>query len=187
MDKVNFVILAAGKGTRMRSAMPKVLHKLAGRSMLGHVVDAVDSLGIAQKIIVTGHGAEQVEAAFQNNTTQFVQQTEQLGTGHAVQQAEPALGDDATVIVLYGDVPLIRPKTIEKILDVVSSTTMGLLTIHLDNPQGYGRIVRGNGDVIEAIVEQKDASADELSITEVNTGVMALKAEHLRAWLTKNY
>ena len=119
MDKVNFVILAAGKGTRMRSAMPKVLHKLAGRSMLGHVVDAVDSLGIAQKIIVTGHGAEQVEAAFQNNTTQFVQQTEQLGTGHAVQQAEPALGDDATVIVLYGDVPLIRPKTIEKILDVV--------------------------------------------------------------------
>ena len=185
MDKVNFVILAAGKGTRMRSAMPKVLHKLAGRSMLGHVVDAVDSLGIAQKIIVTGHGAEQVEAAFQNNTTQFVQQTEQLGTGHAVQQAEPALGDDATVIVLYGDVPLIRPKTIAKILDVVSSTTMGLLTIHLDNPQGYGRIVRGNGDVIEAIVEQKDASADELSITEVNTGVMALKAEHLRAWLPK--
>jgi bifunctional UDP-N-acetylglucosamine pyrophosphorylase/glucosamine-1-phosphate N-acetyltransferase len=185
MDKVNFVILAAGKGTRMRSAMPKVLHKLAGRSMLGHVVDAVDSLGIAQKIIVTGHGAEQVEAAFQNNTTQFVQQTEQLGTGHAVQQAEPALGDDATVIVLYGDVPLIRPKTIAKILDVVSSTTMGLLTIHLDNPQGYGRIVRGNGDVIEAIVEQKDATADELSITEVNTGVMALKAEHLRAWLPK--
>ena len=114
MDKVNFVILAAGKGTRMRSAMPKVLHKLAGRSMLGHVVDAVDSLGIAQKIIVTGHGAEQVEAAFQNNTTQFVHQTEQLGTGHAVQQAEPALGDDATVIVLYGDVPLIRAKTIAK-------------------------------------------------------------------------
>ena len=102
MDKVNFVILAAGKGTRMRSAMPKVLHKLAGRSMLGHVVDAVDSLGIAQKIIVTGHGAEQVEARFKI-ITQFVQQTEQLGTGHAVQQAEPALGDDATVIVLYGD------------------------------------------------------------------------------------
>ena len=177
MDKVNFVILAAGKGTRMRSAMPKVLHKLAGRSMLGHVVDAVDSLGIAQKTIVTGHGAEQVEAAFQNNTTQFVQQTEQLGTGHAVQQAEPALGDDATVIILYGDVPLIRPKTIAKILDVVSSTTMGLLTIHLDNPQGYGRIVRGNGDVIEAIVEQKDASADELSITEVNTATTELAAE----------
>ena len=91
MGKANFVILAAGKGTRMRSAMPKVLHKLAGRSMLGHVVDAVDSLGKAKKIIVTGHGAEQVEAAFQNNTTQFVQQAEQLGTGHAVQQAEPEL------------------------------------------------------------------------------------------------
>ena len=185
MTKVNFVILAAGKGTRMRSAIPKVLHKVSGRSMLGHVVAAVESLGKAKKIIVTGHGAEQVEQQFKSPTTIFTQQKEQLGTGHAVQMAIPALCSDAVVIVLYGDVPLIRPSTIEKILDVVTDTTMGLLTINLENPQGYGRIVRNGQQEITEIIEQKDASVEQLKITEVNTGVLALRSTQLREWLPK--
>ena len=185
MTKVNFVILAAGKGTRMRSAIPKVLHKVSGRSMLGHVVAAVESLGKARKIIVTGHGAEQVEQQFKSPTTIFTQQKEQLGTGHAVQMAIPALCSDAVVIVLYGDVPLIRPSTIEKILDVVTETTMGLLTINVENPQGYGRIVRNGQQEITEIIEQKDASVEQLKITEVNTGVLALRSTQLREWLPK--
>ena len=184
MKQTNFVILAAGKGTRMQSSLPKVLHKIAGRSMLGHVIDAIDSLGSeAKKIIVTGHGAALVEQQFQGGDTLFVQQKEQLGTGHAVQMALPALDDHAIVVVLYGDVPLIRPTTINAMLEVVSDTQMGLLTVDLDNPHGYGRIVRSDEGAIEAIVEQKDATEKELKITEVNTGVLALQARHLRQWL----
>jgi len=185
MTKVNFVILAAGKGTRMRSALPKVLHKLSGRSMLGHVVAAVESLGKAKKIIVTGHGAEQVEQQFKSPTTIFTQQKEQLGTGHAVHMAVPELCSDAVVIVLYGDVPLIRPATIQKILAVVTESTMGLLTINLDQPTGYGRIVRNTKGDITEIIEQKDASVEQLKITEVNTGVLALQSSQLRDWLPK--
>ena len=185
MTKVNFVILAAGKGTRMRSSLPKVLHKLSGRSMLGHVVAAVESLGKAKKIIVTGHGAEQVEQQFKSPTTIFTQQKEQLGTGHAVHMAVPELCSDAVVIVLYGDVPLIRPATIQKILAVVTESTMGLLTINLDQPTGYGRIVRNTKGDITEIIEQKDASAEQLKITEVNTGVLALQSSQLREWLPK--
>ena len=185
MTKVNFVILAAGKGTRMRSSLPKVLHKLSGRSMLGHVVAAVESLGKAKKIIVTGHGAEQVEQQFKSPTTIFAQQKEQLGTGHAVHMAVPELCSDAVVIVLYGDVPLIRPATIEKILAVVTESTMGLLTINLDQPTGYGRIVRNTSGDITEIIEQKDASVEQLKITEVNTGVLALQSSQLSDWLPK--
>ena len=185
MTKVNFVILAAGKGTRMRSSLPKVLHKLSGRSMLGHVVATVESLGKAKKIIVTGHGAEQVEQQFKSPTTIFIQQKEQLGTGHAVHMAVPELCSDAVVIVLYGDVPLIRPATIEKILAVVTESTMGLLTINLDQPTGYGRIVRNTKGDITEIIEQKDASAEQLKITEVNTGVLALQSSQLSDWLPK--
>ena len=185
MTKVNFVILAAGKGTRMRSALPKVLHKLSGRSMLGHVVAAVESLGKAKKIIVTGHGAEQVEQQFKSPTTIFAQQKEQLGTGHAVHMAVPELCSDAVVIVLYGDVPLIRPATIQKILAVVTESTMGLLTINLDQPTGYGRIVRNTKGDITEIIEQKDASVEQLKITEVNTGVLALQSSQLSDWLPK--
>ena len=185
MTKVNFVILAAGKGTRMRSSLPKVLHKLSGRSMLGHVVAAVESLGEAKKIIVTGHGAEQVEQQFKSPTTIFTQQKEQLGTGHAVHMAVPELCSDAVVIVLYGDVPLIRPATIQKILAVVTESTMGLLTINLDQPTGYGRIVRNTKGDITEIIEQKDASAEQLKITEVNTGVLALQSSQLSDWLPK--
>jgi bifunctional UDP-N-acetylglucosamine pyrophosphorylase/glucosamine-1-phosphate N-acetyltransferase len=185
MTKVNFVILAAGKGTRMRSALPKVLHKLSGRSMLAHVVAAVESLGKAKKIIVTGHGAEQVEQQFKSPTTIFTQQKEQLGTGHAVHMAVPELCSDAVVIVLYGDVPLIRPATIQKILAVVTESTMGLLTINLDQPTGYGRIVRNTKGDITEIIEQKDASVEQLKITEVNTGVLALQSSQLSDWLPK--
>ena len=185
MTKVNFVILAAGKGTRMRSSLPKVLHKLSGRSMLGHVVAAVESLGKAKKIIVTGHGAEQVEQQFKSPTTIFTQQKEQLGTGHAVHMAVPELCSDALVIVLYGDVPLIRPATIQKILAVVTESTMGLLTINLDQPTGYGRIVRNTSGDITEIIEQKDASVEQLKITEVNTGVLALQSSQLSDWLPK--
>ena len=185
MTKVNFVILAAGKGSRMRSALPKVLHKLSGRSMLGHVVAAVESLGKAKKIIVTGHGAEQVEQQFKSPTTIFTQQKEQLGTGHAVHMAVPELCSDAVVIVLYGDVPLIRPATIQKILAVVTESTMGLLTINLDQPTGYGRIVRNTKGDITEIIEQKDASVEQLKITEVNTGVLALQSSQLSDWLPK--
>ena len=185
MTKVNFVILAAGKGSRMRSALPKVLHKLSGRSMLGHVVAAVESLGEAKKIIVTGHGAEQVEQQFKSPTTIFTQQKEQLGTGHAVHMAVPELCSDAVVIVLYGDVPLIRPATIQKILAVVTESTMGLLTINLDQPTGYGRIVRNTKGDITEIIEQKDASVEQLKITEVNTGVLALQSSQLSDWLPK--
>ena len=185
MNKVNFVILAAGKGTRMRSSLPKVLHKLSGRSMLGHVVAAVESLGEAKKIIVTGHGAEQVEQQFKSPTTIFTQQKEQLGTGHAVHMAVPELCSDAVVIVLYGDVPLIRPATIQKILAVVTESTMGLLTINLDQPTGYGRIVRNTKGDITEIIEQKDASVEQLKITEVNTGVLALQSSQLSDWLPK--
>jgi len=169
----------------MRSALPKVLHKLSGRSMLGHVVAAVESLGEAKKIIVTGHGAEQVEQQFKSPTTIFIQQKEQLGTGHAVHMAVPELCSDAVVIVLYGDVPLIRPATIQKILAVVTESTMGLLTINLDQPTGYGRIVRNTSGDITEIIEQKDASAEQLKITEVNTGVLALQSSQLRDWLPK--
>ena len=185
MTKVNFVILAAGKGTRMRSSLPKVLHKLSGRSMLGHVVATVESLGKAKKIIVTGHGAEQVEQQFKSPETIFIQQKEQLGTGHAVHMAVPELCSDAVVIVLYGDVPLIRPATIEKILAVVTESTMGLLTINLDQPTGYGRIVRNTSGDITEIIEQKDASVEQLKITEVNTGVLALQSSQLSDWLPK--
>lgn len=185
MTKINFVILAAGKGTRMRSALPKVLHKLSGRTMLGHVVAVVESLGEAKKIIVTGHGAEQVEQQFKSPTTIFTQQKEQLGTGHAVHMAVPELCSDAVVIVLYGDVPLIRPATIQKILAVVTESTMGLLTINLDQPTGYGRIVRNTKGDITEIIEQKDASVEQLKITEVNTGVLALQSSQLRDWLPK--
>ena len=183
MTNTNIIILAAGKGSRMRSALPKVLHKLAGRSMLGHVVAATETIAGAKRIIVTGHGAEMVEQGFSNAGHSFVQQKEQLGTAHAVQMAVPYLCDHAKVLVLYGDVPLILPSTITDVLNAVTGQSMGLLTIHLDQPDGYGRIVREQDGAIASIIEQKDATAEQLEITEVNTGVLALEASQLRDWL----
>ena len=182
-NSTDIVILAAGKGTRMQSALPKVLHPLAGRPLLDHVIASADTVADSKKIIVTGHGAEQVEQTFVASDAVFVQQTEQLGTAHAVQRALPHLRSQANVLILYGDVPLITPETISKILNAVDKDHIALLTIHLDNPTGYGRIVRNAAGEIESIVEQKDASDEQLKITEINTGVMALGAEQLNAWL----
>ena len=182
-NNTDIVILAAGKGTRMQSALPKVLHKLAGRTLLGHVINAAKTISNAEQIIVTGHGAELVEKTFVDSGSLFVQQTKQLGTAHAVNMAVPHLRDYSKVLILYGDVPLIKPATIEKMLAAVEGKTIGLLTINLRNPMGYGRIVRNQAGMIESIVEQKDASEEQLLISEINTGVLALGAEQLKAWL----
>jgi bifunctional UDP-N-acetylglucosamine pyrophosphorylase / glucosamine-1-phosphate N-acetyltransferase len=183
MTSTDIVILAAGKGTRMQSALPKVLHQLAGQPMLAHVLAAADTVANGKKIVVTGHGAEQVEQATVTSGSIFVQQTEQLGTAHAVQMAIPHLRADAKVLILYGDVPLISPNTISKMLTAVSAKNISLLTINLDNPMGYGRIVRNQAGEIDSIIEQKDASPEQLAIKEINTGVLALGASQLIEWL----
>ena len=183
MLSTDIIILAAGKGTRMQSSLPKVLHSIAGKPMLAHVIAAANTVANGNKIIVTGHGAEQVEKATAYSGNVFVQQNEQLGTAHAVQMAVPHLRAEATVLILYGDVPLISPATIKKMLEAVSAKQIGLLTINLDNPTGYGRIVRNSADEIESIIEQKDASSEQLLINEINTGIMALGAQQLIDWL----
>ncbi|HET9053365.1 MAG TPA: bifunctional UDP-N-acetylglucosamine diphosphorylase/glucosamine-1-phosphate N-acetyltransferase GlmU, partial [Cyclobacteriaceae bacterium] len=177
------VILAAGKGTRMRSRLPKVLHTLAGKPFVAHVLDRSQELHAGVIHLVVGFGADQVRTAFADQEINFVEQREQLGTGHAVQQAMNDLKDDSLVLILYGDVPLIKTETLKNLLRVASENSMGLLTVRLDNPQGYGRILRDTSGKITAIVEQKDASAEQLEIKEINTGVMALTAKHLKAWL----
>ena len=182
-NSTDIVILAAGKGTRMQSSQPKVLHKLAGCPLLGHVINAAQTISNARQIIVTGHGAELVEQTFADTHSLFVNQTEQLGTAHAVKMAVSHLRDQAKVLILYGDVPLIKPATIDKMLTAVSGKAIGLLTIDLEDPTGYGRIVRNQDGDIESIVEQKDASEQQLLISEINTGVLALGAEPLKAWL----
>jgi len=182
---LDIVVLAAGKGTRMKSDLPKVLHPIAGKPMLGHVLDRARELeqDNTRLHIITGHGSDKVEAMFAANDVSFVLQAEQLGTGHAVQQALPQVRADATVLILYGDVPLISTATLQQLDACVSDTTMGLLTVNLADPMGYGRIVRNSDGQVEAIVEQKDASATQLEITEVNTGVMAVKGSDLLEWL----
>lgn len=179
------IILAAGQGTRMRSALPKVLHPLAGTPLVEHVIRAARGLNAARIHLVTGHGAEQVQQAIQGEDLHWVIQAQQLGTGHAVQQVLPFLQADSQVLILYGDVPLIQAETLAALLQKVSHQAMGLLTVHLDDPHGYGRIVRDASDQVVAIVEQKDASLAEQAIQEVNTGMMAMQAEHLHQWLAQ--
>jgi bifunctional UDP-N-acetylglucosamine pyrophosphorylase/glucosamine-1-phosphate N-acetyltransferase len=185
MTKTDIVILAAGKGTRMRSQLPKVLHRLAGKPLLSHVLDAADGIPGAEKIVVAGHGAAAVREAFADRAIKLVEQSEQLGTGHAVHCALDQLRPGSKVVILYGDVPLISAATIDKMLAAVNDNSIALLTIQLPNPSGYGRILRDSNGQIEAIVEQKDASAGQLEIDEVNTGVMALTTELLADWLPK--
>lgn len=179
------VILAAGKGTRMKSVLPKVLQPLAGKSLLAHVVATAKKLNPAEIIAVVGHQAELVKQEFAAEGLVFVEQTEQLGTGHAVKQALPHINDDDLVLILYGDVPLTSLQTLENLTDLVTEQSpLALLTIELENPTGYGRIVRENG-AIQAIVEQKDASAEQLKINEINTGIMAVKGSHNQIWLQR--
>jgi len=182
---LDIVVLAAGKGTRMKSDLPKVLHPIAGKPMLAHVLERARELEQenTQLHIISGHGSHQVEAMFAAADVSFVLQSEQLGTGHAVQQALPKLRADATVLILYGDVPLISTQTLKQLDDCVSARSMGLLTVDLGDPQGYGRIIRNTGGQVEAIVEQKDATTEQLEITEVNTGVMAVSGADLLTWL----
>lgn len=179
------IILAAGKGTRMRSKLPKVLHKVAGKPMVGHVIDTAKSLGAQAIHVVIGHGAEQVKTDLNDPSLQFALQAQQLGTGHAVAQAMPGVNGDSTVLIAYGDVPLVQSSTLEHLLSITNESTLGLLTVRLANPQGYGRIVRDNSNRITSIVEQKDASEEQLKINEVNTGILAVSAAKLNEWLPK--
>ncbi|WP_159659667.1 bifunctional UDP-N-acetylglucosamine diphosphorylase/glucosamine-1-phosphate N-acetyltransferase GlmU [Alcanivorax xiamenensis] len=172
------VILAAGKGTRMKSALPKVLHGIAGRPMVQHVVDAAAALDPLNTVLVYGHGGEKVREAVQGINLRWAEQAEQLGTGHAVAQALPYLEEDV-VLVLYGDVPLIRPETLREFVARVNDRTLALMTLTMDDPSGYGRIVRGEDGKVRRIVEQKDASEDEKRISEINTGILACTRQFL--------
>jgi bifunctional UDP-N-acetylglucosamine pyrophosphorylase/glucosamine-1-phosphate N-acetyltransferase len=181
--KLEVVILAAGQGTRMRSVLPKVLHSLAGKALVHHVIDTAGALHAAAIHTVIGHGAEQVQQQLQQLPTRWILQEKQLGTGHAVAQAMPAVADDSIVLVLYGDVPLVQTQTLQKLLAAVHEKQMALLTVELPDPTGYGRILRDANHRITAIVEQKDASAEQLKIREVNTGILAAPAKLLKQWL----
>ncbi len=188
---IDVLIMAAGKGTRMKSKLPKVLHQLGGRALLQHVVDTAALLNARQVTVITGHGATEVEAALATNTgaagqfdLNFVRQEPQLGTGHAVQQAVPVLRDDGLVVVLSGDVPLTQAATLQQLIDASAGNQLALLTIDFADPTGYGRIVR-EGAAVKAIVEQKDASPAQRQITEVYSGIMAVPALQLKKWLAR--
>jgi bifunctional UDP-N-acetylglucosamine pyrophosphorylase/glucosamine-1-phosphate N-acetyltransferase len=180
---LDILVLAAGKGTRMRSDLPKVLHPIGGKPLVQHVVDTARHVGGEQILIIVGHGAEKVQEQMAADDVKFVLQAQQLGTGHAVQQALPHLRNDVTVLILYGDVPLTRAETLQKLIASVNDQQMGLLTVNMQDPTGYGRIVRNPSGAVEAIVEHKDASEDQRKISEINTGIMAVKAKHLQQWL----
>ena len=179
---ISIVILAAGQGKRMRSALPKVLQPLAGRPLLGHVVDCSRALGADDVCVVYGHGGDAVRAAFAGASLRWALQSEQLGTGHAVQQAMPETPDENLVLVLYGDVPLLRPQTLQRLVEACADGGVALLTVDVDDPTGYGRIVREGGRVVRS-VEERDASESERQICEINTGVMACPAGKVKAWL----
>ena len=180
---LSVVILAAGQGKRMKSGWPKVLQPLAGRALLKHVIDTARELSPDAIHVVYGHGAEQVQAAFKSEALSWVLQERQLGTGHAVLQALPAIPDAHTVLVLYGDVPLIRRDTLEELLKLADSKTLAVLTVMLSDPSGYGRILRDARGRIRKIVEHKDASPQELRVREANTGIIAAPAKLLKKWL----
>jgi len=184
-NKLEILILAAGKGTRMRSDLPKVLHKLAGKALLGHVVDTAHALGAAQTCVVYGFGGEAVPQALADDRLTFVLQAEQLGTGHAVMQALPQLDEQGVTLVLYGDVPLTRPSTLAPLVAAARAGKLGLLTVMLAHPDGYGRIVRGADGQVTRIVEHKDASAHERAIHEVNTGILAVATRQLKNWIAQ--
>jgi bifunctional UDP-N-acetylglucosamine pyrophosphorylase / glucosamine-1-phosphate N-acetyltransferase len=180
---MNIVILAAGMGKRMRSALPKVLHPLAGRPLLSHVIDTARTLAPTRLVVVVGHGADKVREAVGAPDVQFALQDKQLGTGHAVQQALPLLDPAVPTLVLYGDVPLTRASTLKRLLDAADATRYGVLTVDVENPAGYGRIVRDANGNVRKIVEQKDATPDEQAIAEINTGIIVTPTRQLDAWL----
>jgi len=181
---LNIVILAAGKGTRMYSDLPKVLHPLAGKPLLGHVLDVARSLKPTNLCVVYGYGGDVVPNALAAQDIRWAEQKEQLGTGHAVQQALPHLDPAGLTLVLYGDVPLTRATSLHRLLEIASNNALAVLTAHFADPTGYGRMVRKDGKVTR-IVEQKDASETERAITEINTGIIVAPTAKLSQWLAK--
>ncbi len=181
------VILAAGKGSRMHSDLPKVLHQLAGKPLLAHVMDAARSLNPQKIVTVYGHGGDQVQAYFNQYKTnaplQWVLQEQQLGTGHAVAQTLPHISAHATVLILYGDVPLIASNTLQSLVAAVNEKTLALLTVETDQPQGYGRIIRDKNNQVCCVIEQKDATPEQQKIREINTGMVAVPGHWLKQWL----
>ncbi len=178
------VILAAGKGTRMRSALPKVLHKLADKPMVQHVIDTAKKLQPETIHLIYGHGGELIQQQIQDPSLNWIEQAEQLGTGHAMQQAAPHFAANQPVVMLYGDTPLIGEQTIQRLLEALPEKGLALLTVNQDDPTGYGRIVRENGNVT-AIVEHKDANPQQLTIKEVNTGVLVANSDDFNRWLAQ--
>ena len=180
---LSIVILAAGQGKRMKSDLPKVLQPLAGRPLLSHVLDCARALQADTIHVVYGHGGERVREALPDEDIRWVLQDEQLGTGHAVAQAAPAIPDDHTVLVLYGDVPLTRAGTLRELLAQASERTLAVLSVRLDDPAGYGRVLRDGTGSVYRIVEDKDATRKERAVNEANTGVLAARAGALKGWL----
>lgn len=191
MQAVDVVVMAAGKGTRMKSRTPKVLHRLGGRPLIEHVMATARALNARRTIVITGHGAQEVEqwlrdraSAAGQGAPDFVRQEPQLGTGHAVQQVVPVLPDDGIALILNGDVPLVRAETLQALVDKCGGERLALLTIEMPDPTGYGRIVR-SGEAVQAIVEHKDATHAQRAIREVYTGFMAVPSAKLKGWLAR--
>lgn len=182
---VDIVILAAGQGTRMKSELPKVLQPLAGRPLLEHVLERSGDLGAEAIHVVYGYGGHQVPQALADWPVNWILQEQQLGTGHAVTQAMPGIADNSLVLILYGDVPLISEATLTELLEKADSGSLALLSVMLADPTGYGRIIRNDQGQVRKIVEQEEANETELTVCEVNTGILACPARHLRNWLEK--
>jgi bifunctional UDP-N-acetylglucosamine pyrophosphorylase/glucosamine-1-phosphate N-acetyltransferase len=183
--KITTIILAAGKGTRMRSELPKILHQIANKPLLQHVYDMSRQLKNNVIKIVYGHGAERVRDTLKDLEANWIEQKQQLGTGHAVQQVSDQIEYSDTVLILYGDVPLLKLGTVQQLIANVSDVSLALLTVNLENPAGYGRIVRDDAGNVIKIIEEKDASATEKLIKEGNTGIMAMQGEQLKKWLSR--
>jgi bifunctional UDP-N-acetylglucosamine pyrophosphorylase/glucosamine-1-phosphate N-acetyltransferase len=186
---IQTIILAAGKGSRMKSELPKVLHKLAGKPLVQHVIDSCQSLGASHCHLVIGHGGDQVRESIDGGklSVTFAEQKEQLGTGHAVKMALPELSDDATTLILYGDVPLTHHDTLSQLVQLHQENPNGiaLMTCYFDDPTGYGRIVRDSSGSVTGIVEQKDASEEQKSINEINTGILCCNSNQLKKWISQ--
>lgn len=180
---ITVVILAAGQGKRMHSTIPKVLHRLAGRPLLEHVVNSAERLPDQNTIVIYGHQGQEIRDQLAHLPVQWVEQTEQLGTGHAVMQALPHTHAHSRVLILYGDVPLITTDTLEQLIAQTPEQALGIITAHVPNPFGLGRIIRNSKNGITAIVEEKDATEKQRTINEINTGIYLVAAEHLQKWL----
>ena len=182
---ITVIVLAAGQGKRMRSELPKVLHPLAGRPLLSHVLESSQALRAREIRVVHGHGGEQVKQAFSNQAVVWIRQAEQRGTGHAVKQAMPGIKSQDVVLVLYGDVPLVQPATLRKLVSRAARGQLAILTARLSDPTGYGRIIRGGHGGVLSIAEEKDASTTQRAIDEINTGLLACPAHLLAGWIRR--